>query len=283
MKKLFLFFTAMFCTFSSVFAADAISDYCQNKIDEFVTLRVELKSQEDDQKVLGIIEALEKEVEQNLQSVAVDYEQEKQILSNLYFMESYVHLVTKENRALMRKAMKEQMNDCLKIMEERKTSDLNKWFYVTTADVTSYYMTRSILASFYWGFKVKDWHKKALEKDEYMASANACLGNWNFYAPPPIGSNRKARNYYRNGLQGARTPGEKYMVYTYYSQFLYEMKEKEECGKYLELAYSLNLGTKELDLMKKCNDEGISYLQYMRNLSGIDEEIPEEERETEDW
>lgn len=282
MKKLFFVFTILILSLSSVFATDEISDYCQRKIDEFVTLRVELKAQKDDQKVLAVIEDLENDVEQNLKDFAIDYEQEKQILSNLYFMESYVHLVTKENRAQMRKKMKNQMNDCLKIMEEHKTSELNKWFFVTTADVTSYYMTRSVLASFFWGFKVKDWHKKALEKDEYMASANACLGNWNFYAPAPIGSNRKARNYYKNGLKGARTPGEKYMVYTYYSQFLYEMKEKEECQKYLELAYSLNLGTAELDLMKKCNDEGISYLQYMRNLSGIDEEIPEEEKEIED-
>ena len=115
-----------------------------------------------------------------------------------------------------------------------------------------------------------------------MASANACLGNWNFYAPPPIGSNKKARQLYKNGIKGARTPGEKYMVYTYYSQFLYELGEKDECEKYMELAYGLELGTKELDLMRKCNDEGISYLQYMRNSSGIDEEIPEAEKEEDD-
>ena len=50
----------------------------------------------------------------------------------------------------------------------------------------------------------------------------------------------------------------------------------------MELAYGLELGTKELDLMRKCNDEGISYLQYMRNSSGIDEEIPEAEKEEDD-
>ena len=281
MKKALLFLAAA-CFCFAAFANDNISDFCQQKIDEFVTMRVQLKSVEDDGAVLAAIETLEKEAEEKLPAVAVDYEQEKQILSNLYFMESYVRTVNRENRAQMRKKMKEQMNDCHKIMDARKDSELNKWFYVTTADVTSYYMTRSILASFYWGFKVKDWHKKALEKDNYMAAANACLGNWNFYAPAPIGSNRKARNYYKNGLKGAHTPGEKYMVYTYYSQFLYEMKQKDECAEYLQMAYDLNLGTKELDLMKRCNDEGISYLQYMRNQSGIDEEIPESEKEEED-
>lgn len=280
MKK-FCLCAAIFCLAAACFAENEISDFCQKKIDEFVTLRVELKS-EDDLTAVEMIKNIENETMIVLPAVAKDFEQEKQILANLYFMEAYARILTKENRVQLRKNMKKRMNDCLELMQKRSEEQLSKWFYVSTADVTSYYMTRSIAATFYWGFKVKDWHKKALKKDEFMASANACLGNWNFYAPPPIGSNKKARQLYKNGIKGARTPGEKYMVYTYYSQFLYELGEKDECEKYMELAYGLELGTKELDLMRKCNDEGISYLQYMRNSSGIDEEIPESEKEEDD-
>jgi hypothetical protein len=281
MKRL-LAFAAVFLFCFSCFAENEISDYTLSKILDFVTLRVQLKSIEDSQEVLDVINSLQEKVFEELPSQAKDYEQEKQILSNLYFMEGYVRRLTKSNYASLRKEMKNQMNDCHKLMEKRSEKNLSKWFYVTTADVTSYYMTRSLAASFYWGFKVKDWHKKALKKDEYMTAANACLANWNFYAPAPIGSNKKARQYYKNGLKGARTLGEKYMIFTYYSQFLYEEKEYAKAAEYLEMAYELDLGTKELDLMKKCNEEGYSYLQYMRDKSGIDEEIPKEEREAED-
>lgn len=280
MKKRFIY-PVIFCLTALVFAEGEISDFCREKIDEFVTLRVELKSS-DDITALEAIKKTEAEAMAVLPLEAVDFEQEKQILSNLYFMETYARTLTRENRAELRRTMKKQMNDCFEVMEKRSEEQLDKWFYVSMADVTSYYMTRSIAATFYWGFKVKDWHKKALKKDEFMASANACLANWNFYAPAPIGSNKKARKLYENGIKGARTPGEKYMVYTYFSQFLYELDEKDEAEKYLELAYGLNLGTKELDFMKKCNEEGISFLQYMRNSSGIDEELPESEKEAED-
>lgn len=280
MKKNFIY-PVLFLLSALVFAQNEISDFCREKIDEFVTLRVELKSSD----VITALETIKKTETQamaGLSKAAKDFEQEKQILSNLYFMETYDRTLTRENRAELRKAMKRQMNDCFAVMEKRREEQLDKWFYVSMADVTSYYMTRSLAATFYWGFKVKDWHKKALKKDEFMASANACLANWNFYAPAPLGSNKKARQLYENGLKGAKTPGEKYMVYTYYSQFLYELDEKEESKRYLELAYDLNLGTKELDFMKKCNEEGISFLQYMRNSSGIDEEMPESEKEAED-
>ena len=280
MKKKFIY-PVLFLLSALVFAQNEISDFCREKIDEFVTLRVELKSSD----VITALETIKKTEAQamaGLPVVAKDFEQEKQILSNLYFMETYDRTLTRENRAELRKAMKRQMNDCFAVMEKRREEQLDKWFYVSMADVTSYYMTRSLAATFYWGFKVKEWHKKALKKDEFMASANACLANWNFYAPAPLGSNKKARQLYENGLKGAKTPGEKYMVYTYYSQFLYELDEKEEAKRYLELAYDLNLGTKELDFMKKCNEEGISFLQYMRNSSGIDEEMPESEKEAED-
>lgn len=274
---LFLILAAGLC-----YSENEISDYCLEKINEFVTLRVQLKSIEDDQAVLDIIQNLKKKCEEKLPQVAVDLEQEQQILSNLYFMEYYEHSITKNNRATLRKEMKAQMKDSLSIMDKRHEDKLNKWFYVSTADVTSYYMTRSVAASFYWGFKVKDWYKKALKKDPLMTAANACLANWNFYAPAPIGSNKKAKTHYKDALKGASTPGEQYMALTYYSQFLYEEKQKDSAAEYLKKAYELNLGTKELDLMSRCNKEGISYLQYLRNRSGIDEEIPEHEKEDDD-
>ena len=46
MKK-FCLCAAFFCLAAACFAENEISDFCQKKIDEFVTLRVELKSDDD--------------------------------------------------------------------------------------------------------------------------------------------------------------------------------------------------------------------------------------------
>ena len=43
MKKRFIY-PVIFCLTALVFAEGEISDFCREKIDEFVTLRVELKS-----------------------------------------------------------------------------------------------------------------------------------------------------------------------------------------------------------------------------------------------
>ena len=107
MKK-FCLCAAIFCLAAACFAENEISDFCQKKIDEFVTLRVELKS-EDDLTAVEMIKNIENETMIVLPAVAKDFEQEKQILANLYFMEAYARILTKENRVQLRKNMKKRM------------------------------------------------------------------------------------------------------------------------------------------------------------------------------
>ena len=105
-KRIFLL--ALISCVSKIFAGQIISDFTQNKINEFCTLKIQLKSEDDDEAVKKIENRREKVIS-SLAEYAVDFEQEKRILESIYFMESYEHLITPEKRAELRKIMKNHM------------------------------------------------------------------------------------------------------------------------------------------------------------------------------
>lgn len=279
MKKL-LFVLISFC-FSHVFASQVISDFTEQKLLDFTTLKIQLKSV-DDKEALAQIEDLRKSTLEELPSKAIDFEQERTLLESTYFMESYEHLITPENRAELRKIMKNHMNENIACMNARKENKISPWLYVVTGDVTAYYMTRSIPATLMYGLKIKSWYEKGAEGKNGVSGASMSLGNWLFYAPPPFGGKKKALENYEKAVKQAKTPGELYLAYEFLSQLYFEMKNSKKTAEYLQKAYDLNLGTKELDKVKKCNEAGYSLYQYNRNRAGIDEKIPEDEMEEDD-
>lgn len=279
MKKL-LFILISIC-FSHVFADAVLSDFTEQKLFEFTTLKIQLKSV-DDKEALAQIEDLRKSTLAELPSHAKDFEQERTILESVYFMESYEHLITPENRASLRKIMKTHMNENIACMNARAEDKKSPWLYFVTGDVTAYYMTRSISATLFYGLKIKSWYEKGSEGKNGISGASMSLANWRFYAPPPFGGKKKALASYENAISQAKTPGELYLAYEFLSQLYFEMKDSKKSAEYLEKAYGLNLGTKELDKVKRCNEAGYSLYQYNRNRAGIDEKIPENEMEEED-
>lgn len=261
-----------------------ISTYTSEKINEFLTRRIELKSFEHSIAVKEI-ESMQNESLKNLSQNAIDYEQEEIILKSLYYMEIYEHSMTKANRKDMREQMRQLMEASFKCIDSRSKDKISKWLYSVSGDVTSYYMTRSISATFYYGLKVKGFYEEAIKIDSLMPSANISLGNWFFYAPFPFGSNKKAEKCYKNGIKGAirnDIDGEKYLLYEFISQLYFEQKKYNLCNEYFQKAIDLNLGTRELDLVDSCNKKGYSFYQYNRNKAGIDEELPEDEKDDAD-
>lgn len=279
MKK-FLFILISFC-FSQVFAAQVISDFTEQKLLDFTTLKIQLKSA-DDKDALAQIENLRKSTLAELPSHAIDFEQEKALLESTYFMESYEHLITTENRAELRKIMKHHMNENVACMNARKENQISPWLYVVTGDVTAYYMTRSIPATLMYGLRIKSWYEKGAEGKNGVSGSSMSLGNWLFYAPPPFGGKKKALASYEKAVKQAKTPGELYLAYEFLSQLYFEMENYKKSVEYLQKAYDLNLGRKDLDKVKRCNEAGYSLYQYNRNRAGIDEKIPEDEMEEDD-
>lgn len=279
MKRILLVFISL--CFSQVFAAQIISDFTQQKFNEFSTLKIQLKSVDDDaalEKISSVREAAFAE----LPSYALDFEQERRILESIYFMESYEHLITPEKRGELRKIMKVHMNENIACLDSRAENERSPWLYLVCGDVTAYYMTRSIPATLLYGLRIKGWYEKSAEIDGGLSGAFLSLGNWLFYAPQPFGGKKKALASYEKALAQAKNNGELYLAYEFLSQLYFEMKNSEKCAEYLQKAYNLNLGEKDLEKVRKCNDAGYSLYQYNRNRAGIDEKIPENEMEEDD-
>jgi len=284
MKKRIFCLNVFLLFFSFIISAEElISDYTRQKVEAFVTYRVTLKS-EDHDIAYRKIDDLKKKVLSELPSYAKDFEQEHCLLESLYYAEYYEHALNADgNKKELRAEIKRLMKNNFACIEAREEDQVCDWLYLITGDVTAYYMTRSLAATLFYGMKVKELYEKAAEKNPSRASVYVSLGNWCFYAPALFGGGKaRTKKYFDNAEKNAVIPGEKYLVYIAQSQLNYENKKPDIAKNYLDKAIALDLGRKDLDLIAKCNKKGISYFQYLRNRSGVDEEMAEDEKDEED-
>ena len=280
-----IFTLILFCSvcLGMLTAEDIISEYTLQKVEDFVTYRVTLKS-EDHEVAYKKIDQLRKEALAELPDHAKDFEQEQCLLESLYFAEYYEHALNADgNQKELRAEMKRLMKNDFACIDSHKKEDICDWMYELTGDVTAYYMTRSLAATFFYGMKVKECYEKSIAANSLRASSYVSLGNWCFYAPALFGGGKsKSQKYFDLAEKCVEIPGEKYLVYIAQSQLNFENKKPDLAKEYLEKAIALNLGRKDLDLIAKCNQRGISYFNYLRNRSGVDEEMPEDEKDEED-
>ena len=280
--KIFIIVALVFSC-SMLSAEDVISEYTRQKVEDFVTYRVTLKS-EDHEIASKKIDAMKNEALAELPAHAKDFEQEQCLLESLYFAEYYEHALNADgNQKELRAEMKRIMKNDFACIDARKKEQVCDWMYELTADVTAYYMTRSIAATLMYGMKTKELFEKAVFVNPKRASSYVSLGNWCFYAPSLLGGGKaKAQKNFDKAESCAVIPGEKYLVYIAQSQINFENKKTDAAKEYLEKAIALDLGRKDLDLIARCNKKGISYFEYLRNRSGIDEEMAEDEKDDED-
>ncbi len=284
-RLLFIYFLLCLCAAFPVCGGEVISSYTQEKIDEFMTLHMQLTACATNAEALAKIDAFEAETDSMLPSVAVDYEQEKLILESVYLMERYHYKFDpNKNRAELRALFKSQMQKNEELLDSLpKGENANKWLYLFTGDVTSFYMTRSLPATLRYGMHVKKLYQKALELDAGFTFANLNLGNWIFYAPKIVGGGlNKSQVWFQTAFDNARTAGEQYAAALQLSQFWFEKQEPDKCREYLAVAERLIPGSKEVARTRKVNNFGISLFQYNRNQSGIDEKMDKAEMDEND-
>ena len=283
-KTTMLFFAILF-NFVCGASAAVISPYTEQKIAEFMTVRVQLKDESVDY-VVNKIEEIQNETMAGLKQNALDYEQEECILESLYYMEAYDRSVTDENRKEKRAKMKSLMERNFNCIDCRKDGEISEWLYQVGGDVASYYMTRSIAATFHYGLKVKSMYESAVKINPTMPQGNVSLGNWYFFAPGVFGgSNKKAERCYKNAVRGAEASGgagDKFIAYEFLSQLYFEEGEIELYKKYFEKFKSLGIGTREAKIAESYNAKGKSFYQYLRDKSAIDKELPESEKDEAD-
>ena len=280
LKVFFLFILG--CVSQKTFSS-GISEYTENKIDDFLNIHMILTSYDDKNLALEKLNEIKSGYDKSLKEKALDFEQELLILDTLYLMESYHYIVDPDvNRDALRPQMKAQMIQNEKFISKHP-KDASKWMYLFTGDVMSFYMTRSVAATFRYGMRVKKLYETALSIDPALTNANLNLGSWMFYAPRIVGGGiDKTIKFYEKALSGARIDGEKYAACIQLSQYYFEKKKMQSVEKYLSEAEKLIPGGKEIALIRKINSMGISLFQYNRNKAGIDEKMKESEMDEDD-
>ena len=277
MKVLFrsfvIFVLLIFTAYIPLIAESPISSYAEQRIDDFLDLHMKLTTCTSNAEALKKIDEFEEQTKRILQEQAVDLEQEQLILESLYLMERYHYLYDPQiNRKELRLLMKAQMKKNEACIDARGKNDVSKWLYVFTGDVISFYMTtHSPAAVFRYGMRVKHLYEKAIKLDATLTNANTNLGNWFFYAPVLFGGGLdKAGSRYKIAFDGARIAAEQYTSSIYLSQYWFEKKQYDIAKEYLDLADSLNPNSKEIVLIRRLNQRGISLFTYNRDKTGID-------------
>lgn len=274
MKKSVIIMTVVLLL-QSINAQAVISPEAESKIIDYYDLRLQMTQFESVEQGLSYLCNYEKSVDDLIKEKAVDYNLESAILSNLSAIEYYTLLFDDES---YRKGLNEIMHTRtlkgLAILDSLSAKEnAHPMLYTATAETLSRYMFSSVSAVLKYGFRTKKLWEHSLSLDSKNVLALVDLGQWYYFAPFFFGgSSRKAKKLFESAWKNAETDGEKYYAALYLSQFYLEKKKLEEARLFLNVAEDICPESREVQLVKQLNQDGISYLKYNRNRSKLDEQ-----------
>lgn len=161
-----------------------------------------------------------------------------------------------------------------------KHNDLDPWYVFSSYEVINSSMQFLPQAqAMKIGLKEKDEYDSIIKENNDMVYGLVAVGLWYFFAPAiGGGSNKKAGEYFKQAvdlLNDNYSSYEKFYSYIYYSQYLYEIKETQECKVYLNKAKTLfkDSHCSYIDFIEKINNEGYSILYYTMNREKVDKKL----------
>ena len=259
----------------AVSAQAAISPEAESKISDYYDLRLHMTQVESIDQGLSYLCNYEKKVDELIKEKALDYNLEHAILTNLSAIEYYTLLFDDESyRTGLNEIMHTRTLKGLAILDSLGAKEIaHPMLYTATAETLSRYMFSSVSTVLKYGFRTKKLWEKTLSLDDTNVLALVDLAQWYHFAPFFFGgSSRKAKKLFESAWKNARTDGEKYYAALYLSQFYLEKKKLAEARLYLDVAEDICPESREVQLVKHLNQEGISYLKYNRNRSKLDEQ-----------
>lgn len=272
MKKAFLLvlFSMLIAsaTFSSSGPNSTFTDEELKAIEAFWNFRMELTLLQDDDTAAKALEDYRINRHQNNLSLG---EEAKTVIECNILMESFNYLYGfagehKESRKDFENARK-KLKAC---MGSRHDSQLSPYTLLCYADITSYYMAYSIADIIMMGMSVKKYQEKCLEQDQFFSPAMINYGQWFYYSPKIFGgSKEKTRQWLTKAIDNSKSPAEEFYARTAYSQFLFEMKEYEECKNQIEKSERLCPGSRYTALLRTINSQGLSINDYNKTKSKI--------------
>ena len=251
-----------------VSAERAIAPVTQQKIDEFMHLRMTLSVLDDRDKAVARIREFEKDTVPLLR--AAQGEQDALILENLIVSEVFNYYFDNPpiSRDEFRKMLADQKAKDDAYFDAHKGETFSEWFWATSGDVYSCWTTFSIKDILLYGTTIKKYYLSAYEVNPQCSLALMALGQWYFQAPGVGGgSNKKARAYFEQARASSRNSAETYFADIFFSQFLFEQKEFAAAKTLLDEADSLNPNSAYIALIRAQNENGVSLYQYNRKRS----------------
>ena len=247
--------------------AEQISDYGQKKIDDFMTLRMNL-SLYDDSDTAAIIAAIDS-FDTGSDSLS---EEETLIMDNFLLLERYNYLKEdSSNKDMLRSALKAQKDKCDAWMAGHKKEKPNKWLCVTYADTISCYISFSLGDVIKYGLSIKDYYLQAYGQDDKCSYVLTNLAQWYFWAPKLNGGSRKkAGVYFEQAAETARTDAERYFADIFLSQYLLETGDRARAAEKLAEAKVCCPGSNYIRLLERINADGMSFFEYSRKHSKME-------------
>lgn len=158
---------------------------------------------------------------------------------------------------------------------ENKKANLNPWFYLSHSEVVNssmQFLSRTKAISY--GLQEKDDLDSVVKANPKMSFALISAGLWYYFAPGiGGGSKKKAANYFLQAVQNASNSYEKYYANLYYSQCCFDNKNYADSKKHLSNADSIFPGKRQIEYIKKLNDAGYSYFDYISDISKLEEKV----------
>lgn len=269
MKKLFFLTFFVFFISAECFCDIVLSKNEQNVIDDFWAYRVEATIKETDEEAADFILEYKSKKRDSLLNIS---DEARVLLDALIYMEYYNYKYgfageckeeTRDRFAQYRSSIKKMLSS-----DNYKKADSN--YIMAYADLTSYYMAYSIPDILTLGYSVKRWQERALQNNESFSPALLNYGQWFYYAPRIFGGGKdKTRLYHNKAINSARTPAEEFFARQFYSQFLFEMGELDDCKKQLDAMEKICPESRLLRIIREQNAKGLSLNDYNKSRSRI--------------
>ncbi|MCQ2596916.1 MAG: hypothetical protein MJ181_03630 [Treponema sp.] len=274
MKKTFLIFLLMISSLA-LFAQAGTSESFNNLIQNFFELRMNnsvFDSKKESEKILSRINEFEASTKSQVEKLT---EEERLVVESYIVNEKFgVIYEDKSKRDSLKEMMKTHFDKMEKFCAGKENSDLSSWFLVSRGDVTSCYMVFSAKDVMKYGMAVKPMYETAIEKDPDFFLPYMNLSQWYYYAPGIAGgSKKKGVSLCKEAYELSKTVPEKYYTSIFYSQMLFENKQKDEAAKILLEAEKCFPESTMVKIIKEQNAKGKSLFEYNKEKSDLSKDV----------
>lgn len=248
-------------------ASYALSPRAEQVIDDFMALRMRLTEDGDTNLILSKIDDFEAAAD-----MADFTEEESLVVENFVVMERYNYLRGGGDKKALRAALGDLRQRNADLLEKTKKAgqQVSKWLLCTAADVTSCYISFSLKDVIKYGLGIKKLYQRAVEDDDGFSYGLTNIAQWYYWAPKVNGGSReKAAEYFAKAVKAARNSAEEFFAKVFWSQWLFEIGDKEGASAVLDSAQSICPNSTRIYLMRQANAQGMSIFEWDKKRSSL--------------